>query len=79
MKNRDEIKKKIQSMSEDQFVDLFLRTEEADWYKEQLAILNKLRFSSKSEKNICGQLNLFNEVEDIHDTPVEEAPIQNKS
>lgn len=46
-------------MSEDQLVDLFLKAEEADWYKEQLAILNKLRFSSKSKKNICGQLNLI--------------------
>lgn len=83
MKNREEIKKKIQSMSEEQLVDLFINNEnnkaEIDWYKEQLVLLNKLRFSSKSEKTICGQLNLFNEVEDIHDNPVEEEAVQKKS
>lgn len=77
MKNREEIKQKIKSMSEDELIDLFIKNEqkeqELNWYKEQLAILNKLRFSSKSEKVILGQLNLFNEAEDIHDNPVEEA------
>lgn len=76
MKNREEIKQKIKSMSEDELVDLFIKNElkeqELNWYKEQLAILNKLRFSSKSEKVIIGQLNLFNEAEDIHDNPASE-------
>lgn len=79
MNKREDIKKKIQSMSEDQLIDLFIKAEKADWYKEQLAILNKLRFGSKSEKVICGQLNLFNEVEEIYDTPVEEELVQKKS
>lgn len=83
MKSREEIKQRIKSMSEDELVDLFINNERKDeklvqkdqelnWYKEQLAILNKLRFSSKSEKVIMGQLNLFNEVEDIHDNPIVE-------
>lgn len=80
MKNREEIKKKIQSMSEEQLVDLFINNEnnkiENDWYKEQLALLNKQRYSSTSEKVIVGQLNLFNEVEDINDTPVIEATVK---
>lgn len=112
MKKRDEIKKKLKSMSEDELVDLFInkenelnqkngklnekttelnkktielnekmtelneKTTELNWYKEQLALLNKLRFSSKSEKIISGQLNLFNEVEDVYDMPaIEETPI----
>ena len=29
--------------------------------------MNKYRYSSKSEKEFSGQLNLFNEVEDIYD------------
>lgn len=78
MKNRDDIKKKIQSMSEDELIDLFIKAEEVNWYKEQLAILNKLRFGSKSEKIICGQLNLFNEAEELYDTPVEEEPVEKK-
>ena len=78
MKERDEIKKKIQSMSEDELIDLFMNKEnEINWYKEQLAILNKLRFSSKSEKIICGQLNLFNEPEDIQDNQENNEPVQN--
>lgn len=71
MEKRDKIKKKIQSMSEDELIDLFIKAKEADWYKEQLAILNKLSFASKSEKVICGQLNLFNEAEEIYDTPTQ--------
>lgn len=34
MKNRDDIKKKIQSMSEDELIDLFIKAEEVNWYKE---------------------------------------------
>lgn len=106
MKNREEIKQKIKSMSEDELVDLFINSEQKDqeitkrnqiidknkqeiqqkseeisWYKEQLAILNKLRFSSKSEKVIMGQLNLFNEAEDIHDNlaETETEPVQKKA
>lgn len=67
MKNREEIKRKVESMSTEQLVDLFIKAEEADWYKEQLQMLNKSRYSSSSEKIINGQLNLFNEVEDIYD------------
>lgn len=87
MKNREEIKMKLQSMSEDELVDFFInkdvelkdnkqqlaKTEdELNWYKEQIAMLKKARFSSSSEQTIAGQLNLFNEVEDISDQPVEE-------
>lgn len=80
MKNREEIKKKIQSMSEDELIDLFIKAEEADWYKEQLAVLNKLRFASKSEKIICGQLNLFNEAEEIYDaSAAEEVVVEKKT
>lgn len=71
MKNREEIKQKIESMSKEELVDLFINNEnneeQLNWYKEQMAMLNKLRFSSKSEKVISGQLNLFNEIEDIAD------------
>lgn len=98
MKNRDEIKKKIQSMSEDELIDLLIKKEdeilqkedeilqkkdqilrknnEINWYKEQLAILNKLRFATKSDKVSSLQLNLFNEAEEIYDASVtEEAPV----
>lgn len=68
MKTREEIKKKIESMSQDELVEMYI---EAEWYKEQLALLNKSRYGSTSERIICGQLNLFNEVEDIHDNPVD--------
>lgn len=44
---------------------------EAEWYKEQVSLLNKSRYGSTSERVICGQLNLFNEVEDIHDNTVD--------
>lgn len=72
MENREEIKKKIESMSKEELVDFYMEKDsEIAWYKEQLALMNKLRYSTKSEKNIVGQLNLFNEVEDIHDMPVE--------
>lgn len=75
MKNREEIKAKIESMSKEELIDLFIKNEkneeQLNWYKEQLKILNKLRYSSKSEKTICGQLNLFNEIEDITDNPTE--------
>ena len=43
---REEIKKKIQAMSEDELLDLYLK---ADWLFEQLTLLRKLRFRSKSE------------------------------
>lgn len=63
-------------MSKDELVDLFIsnqkKDEELNWYREQFEILKKQRFASKSEKAICGQLNLFNEVEDIYDHSVEE-------
>ena len=71
MKNRDEIKQQIKSMSEDELVDLYIKSKENEaqmkWYREQLILLNKNRYSSKSEKEFSGQLNLFNEVEDIYD------------
>lgn len=75
MKNRAEIKQKIESMSQDELIDLVIDNEkeldkkekELNWYKEQIANLNKLRFSSKSEKILGGQLNLFNEIEEIAD------------
>ena len=73
MENREEIKKKIESMSKEELIDFYMEKDsEIAWYKEQLALMNKLRYSTKSEKTICGQLNLFNEVEDIHDIPVED-------
>ena len=79
MKNREEIKQKIESMSQDELVDFFINKEqklteqeqELKWLKEQMAMLNKLRFSTKSEKVISGQLNLFNEVEDVVDNSEE--------
>lgn len=49
-------------------VELNEKTIELNWYKEQLALLNKMRFGSKSEKIISGQLNLFNEAEDVYDS-----------
>ena len=68
MKNRAEIKQKIKSMSEEELVDFILNNEiELNWYREQIQLLKKQRYSSSSEKTICGQLTLFNEVEDIHD------------
>lgn len=87
MENREEIKQKIKSMKEEELIDLILNKEneinkkeqEINWYKEQLALFNKLRFSSKSEKVTVGQLNLFNEAEDNYDHPVEEQePTQKK-
>lgn len=73
MENREEIKKKIESMSKEELIDFYMEKDsEIAWYKEQLTLMNKLRYSTKSEKTICGQLNLFNEVEDIHDIPVED-------
>ena len=45
--------------------------EQLNWYREQLQMLSKSRFSSTSEKVISGQLNLFNEIEDIQDTTQE--------
>lgn len=82
MENRDEIKQKIKSMNDDELVDFYtdlymnnknLETE-LNWYKEQILLLKKQRFSSSSEKEqiVCGQLMLFNEAEDIHDHPQEE-------
>ena len=65
-KKREEIKKKIQAMSEDELVDLYLK---ADWLSEQLTLLKKLRFGAKSERIVSGQLNLFNEIEEIQDHP----------
>ena len=77
MKNREEIKKKIESMSKEELIDMYI---EAEWYKEQIALLNKNRYGSKSEKIICGQLNLFNEIEDIYDNTVdEEEPTSKKA
>lgn len=87
MENREEMKRKIESMSKEELVDFYMEKDseiskknleidnmnsEIVWYKEQLALMNKLRYSTKSEKTICGQLNLFNEVEDTYDMPVEE-------
>ena len=71
-RNREEIKKKIQAMSEEELIDLYLK---ADWLSEQLTLLKKLRFGAKSERIVSGQLNLFNEIEDIqdHSDPQEEA------
>lgn len=68
MKTREEIKKKIESMSKEELVDMYI---EAEWYKEQVALLNKSRYGSTSERIICGQLNLFNEAEDIQDNTVD--------
>lgn len=74
-------------MSKDELIDFFInkgvelednkqqlaKTEqELNWYKEQIAMLKKARFSTSSEQTIAGQLNLFNEVEDINDLPAEE-------
>lgn len=79
MENREEIKKKIESMSKEELVDFYINNQkietELNWYKEQLALLNKLRFSSTSERLITGQLNLFNEVEDTFDHVAESAEI----
>ena len=75
MENRDKIKQKIESMSKDQLVDLYVENqnneEQLNWYREQLQLLSKSRFSSTSEKVISGQLNLLNEIEDINDTTQE--------
>lgn len=56
MKNREEIKQQIKSMSEDELVDLYIKSKETEaqmkWYREQLILLNKNRYSSKSEKGL---------------------------
>ena len=56
MENRDKIKQKIESMSKDQLVDLYVENknneEQLNWYREQLQMLSKSRFSSTSEKII---------------------------
>lgn len=83
MENREEIKTKLQSMSQEELIDLLINRDELanknskleqenNWYREQIAMLKKARFSSSSEQTIAGQLNLFNEVEDVNDHPVEE-------
>ncbi|MEG1313565.1 MAG: hypothetical protein RSD40_04545 [Bacilli bacterium] len=52
MENREEIKKKIKNMSEDELVDIIIEQQKYEaqlkWYKEQLSNLNKVRFSSSS-------------------------------
>ncbi len=80
MKNTEEIKQKIGSMSKeeliDSYTDLYINNKnlemELNWYKEQIKLLKKQRYTGSSEKVISGQLMLFNEVEDIHDHPQEE-------
>ena len=65
-KLRHELKKKIKSMNVEELIDFVLNNEiELNWYKEQLELLKKQRFSGTGEKVVNGQLNLFNEVEDI--------------
>ncbi|MGX8833493.1 transposase domain-containing protein [Amedibacillus sp. YH-ame6] len=70
-------------MSQEELIDLLINRDglanenskleqENNWYREQIAMLKKARFSSSSEQTIAGQLNLFNEVEDVNDHPVEE-------
>ena len=49
-----------------------MKKNELNWYKEQLEFLKKQRFSGTGEKVVNGQLNLFNEVEDIADHSQEE-------
>lgn len=72
-KLRHELKKKIKSMNEEELIDFVLNNEiELNWYKEQLELLKKQRFSGTGEKVVNGQLNLFNEVEDIADHSQEE-------
>ena len=42
---------KIESMSKEELVDFYVEKEfEIAWYKEQLALMNKLRYSTKSVK-----------------------------
>ena len=55
-------------MSEHELVDSYMKLyTEAKWLKEQLTLLKKAHFGSASEKIVTGQLNLFNEIEDLYD------------
>lgn len=83
MRNREEIKAELQKMSQEELINMIIEKEkvqaELDWYKEQFSLLKKARYSSSlSEKIPSTQLNLFNEVEDLHDHPVEETEVVTK-
>ena len=72
MKNREELKAKLKEMSDDEIVDMMIEKQkvqaELDYPKEQISLLKKSRYASKSEQVPSIQLNLFNEMEDVQDT-----------
>ena len=69
MKNREELKAKLKEMSDDEIVDMMIEKQkvqaELDYLKEQISLLKKSRYVSKSEQVPSIQLNLFNEMEDV--------------
>ena len=76
--SREEILNKIKNMSDDELVDLYLKSienqEQLAYVIEQLKLRNKSQFGSKSEKVSPDQLclDIFNEVEYINDNKIEE-------
>ncbi len=58
---------------EQQIVELEARLK---WYEEQYRLARKKQFGSSSEKAIPGQLNLFNEAEDIADPKIAEPDLE---
>lgn len=82
MKNREELKAKLKEMSDDEIVDMMIEKQkvqaELDYLKEQISLLKKSRYASKSEQVPSIQLNLFNEMEDVQDHPAEEAEVITK-
>ena len=82
MKNREELKAKLKEMSDDEIVDMMIEKQkvqaELDYLKEQISLLKKSRYASKSQQVPSIQLNLFNEMEDVQDHPAEEAEVITK-
>ena len=54
MKNREELKAKLKEMSDDEIVDMMIEKQkvqaELDYLKEQISLLKKSRYASKSEQ-----------------------------
>ncbi len=50
-KTEKKSRKKIESMSKEELVDFYVEKDfEIAWYKEQIALMNNLRYSTKSVK-----------------------------
>ena len=63
MKNREELKAKLKEMSDDEIVDMMIEKQkvqaELDYLKEQISLLKKSRYASKSEQVPSIQLKPF--------------------